>query len=223
MYADKSNGFSLLELMITLLIGLVFIMGLIKTTITCNDLFLYQQSIAQLQENARSALNLLSNEIRIAGLGTLDEGIKGYSSSTELDFAQRNLMRWRNKTDILVVKHLNPNKEVNTYVFYIGDTQRKDKSGKSLFALYRVNLQYPREPSEMVEGVDSMRLMYGLNSEEDPNGTSQKVFHYVNANSVKNWRKVKSVHAVLSLNSMGSNIHPEWGVVVALRELNHER
>ena len=61
------SGFSLIELMIAMLIGLVILNGVIQVVISSKRSYLDNQAISQIQENARFALDTLSREVRMAG------------------------------------------------------------------------------------------------------------------------------------------------------------
>ncbi|BCD99525.1 PilW family protein [Marinagarivorans cellulosilyticus] len=62
-----SSGFSLIELMIAMLIGLIILNGVIQVVISGKRTYLDNQAISQIQENARYAIETLSREIRVAG------------------------------------------------------------------------------------------------------------------------------------------------------------
>ena len=61
------SGFSLIELMIAMLIGLIILNGVIQVVIGGKRTYLDNQAISQIQENARYAIEALSREIRVAG------------------------------------------------------------------------------------------------------------------------------------------------------------
>lgn len=63
----KSRGFSLIELMISMLIGLIILNGVIQLAINSKRSYLDNQAISQIQENARFAVDILSRELRVAG------------------------------------------------------------------------------------------------------------------------------------------------------------
>lgn len=63
----RQQGFSLVELMTALLIGLLLMGGLSTMFVTTKRNYTAQDSMARLQENGRIALQILSREIRAAG------------------------------------------------------------------------------------------------------------------------------------------------------------
>lgn len=67
MRKKSTTGFSLIELMIAMLIGLIVLNGVIQVMLSSKRSYLDNQAVSQIQENARFALDALSREIRIAG------------------------------------------------------------------------------------------------------------------------------------------------------------
>ncbi len=67
-------GFSLIELMVALLLGLLLMSGIIAVYLESKRGFVQDEAIARVQENGRYALRLLSREIAMAGfLGGVTE------------------------------------------------------------------------------------------------------------------------------------------------------
>ena len=61
------RGFSLVEMMIAMVIGLILIAGVIQIFISSKQSYRVQDSMGRLQENARFAMDFLSREVRMAG------------------------------------------------------------------------------------------------------------------------------------------------------------
>lgn len=67
------RGFSLVELMIAMLLGLILIMGIMQIFIASKQTYGVQQSAATMQENARFVLSRISSELRQVGMfGCMD-------------------------------------------------------------------------------------------------------------------------------------------------------
>ena len=67
------RGFSLIELMIAMTLGLMLILGVTQVFLGSKRSFVMQQQVAALQENARFMLTRISRDVRQAGLfGCLD-------------------------------------------------------------------------------------------------------------------------------------------------------
>lgn len=72
----KANGFGLVELMISITLGLVLSTAVIQVFVASNSSSLVQQSLAQVQENARFAMRTISQEVRMSGyLGCTSIGV----------------------------------------------------------------------------------------------------------------------------------------------------
>lgn len=63
----KQKGLSLVELMISMALGLVLMTGVIQMFITSNTTFATHQAISRVQENGRFAMEFLARDIRMAG------------------------------------------------------------------------------------------------------------------------------------------------------------
>lgn len=62
-----SAGFSIVELMVAILIGLIILAGVIQVVVTSKTTFLGQEEMSFIQENARYAVDLVSKDIQSAG------------------------------------------------------------------------------------------------------------------------------------------------------------
>lgn len=65
--STKQHGFSLVELMIALVLGLILIGGVINIFVANRQAFRTSENLARVQENARTAFDLLSRDLREAG------------------------------------------------------------------------------------------------------------------------------------------------------------
>jgi len=69
----RSNGFSLVELMVAMTISMILMAGVVQIFSGSKASYITQEGTAELQENARFALNRISHDISAAGyLGCLD-------------------------------------------------------------------------------------------------------------------------------------------------------
>jgi len=79
-------GFSLVEVMISLALGLILIVSLIEIFLSSNQVYRVHQAQARLQENGRFALQYLSNKIRTVGYKSCATQHKSDSFSQIIDF-----------------------------------------------------------------------------------------------------------------------------------------
>ncbi|WP_187409364.1 PilW family protein [Saccharophagus sp. K07] len=63
----KDEGFSIVELMVAILIGLIILAGVIQVVVTSKTTFLGQEEMSFIQENARYAMDVLGKDIQGAG------------------------------------------------------------------------------------------------------------------------------------------------------------
>ncbi|MCR6650534.1 MAG: PilW family protein [Cellvibrionaceae bacterium] len=63
----STNGFSIVELMVAILIGLIILAGVIQVVITSKTTFLGQEEMSFIQENARYAMDVIGKDIQGAG------------------------------------------------------------------------------------------------------------------------------------------------------------
>ncbi len=79
--------------------------------------------------------------------------------------------------------------------YYIGDTGRTNIEGLPIIALYQQDSRGANE--ELVEGVEKLRIQYGVDTREDGNVDS-----VLPANEILVWSQVKSMEMALLLNSV---------------------
>lgn len=91
-YKNTRNGFSLVELLVAMTLGLVLLGGIYKVFISSTRTYQINQAVSRLQENGRFAISFLTPEIRQAGYsGCLQDATKFVNtlnnpSSYTLDF-----------------------------------------------------------------------------------------------------------------------------------------
>src|SRR3954468_2665925 len=66
-YKHKHAGFSLIELMISMLLGLILLAGVMQMFISSKNTYGTQQALSRVQETGRLALEFMSRDIRMAG------------------------------------------------------------------------------------------------------------------------------------------------------------
>ncbi len=65
--SDKQQGLTLVEIMISMLLGIMLIGGVGKIYINSQESFRLQEALSRIQENGRFAIDYLSKQIRMAG------------------------------------------------------------------------------------------------------------------------------------------------------------
>lgn len=129
----KQAGLSLIELMISITLGLVLMAGVVQMFISSKSVFTTQQSMSRIQETGRLAIEFLSRDIRMAGFygcfrpniadanrrlqndtlvinslyGNFGEAIRGYASRSNLTAVERGYLTGgaiQADTNVLVVR-----------------------------------------------------------------------------------------------------------------------
>lgn len=133
----KQVGLSLIELMISITLGLVLMAGVVQMFVSSKSVFTTQQSMSRIQETGRLAIEFLSRDIRMAGFygcfrpspteaarklqndtlvinslyGNFGEAIRGYASRSSLTAAQRAYLTGGTilaNTNVLVLRSASP-------------------------------------------------------------------------------------------------------------------
>jgi type IV pilus assembly protein PilW len=85
------HGFSLMELVFAIGIGMVIIGAIAGTFMTQTRFYNAQEQVNEMQQNARAAIDLISREIKMAGYKPTGDTITGVSySTTELRIRSNN-------------------------------------------------------------------------------------------------------------------------------------
>ncbi len=66
-FNTSQRGFTLIELMIAMLIGVFLMSGVIQIFLSAKQAYRLQENLSRLQENGRLAINLIAKDIRMAG------------------------------------------------------------------------------------------------------------------------------------------------------------
>jgi len=99
---QESNGFSLIEVMVALVLSLILLAGFVQVFLSQRQQYQVQSAMAAIQENGRAAITLLSNAIHEAGyLGCLS-----LSENTVIQSSEAIKKTLVNKQDALVVQHM---------------------------------------------------------------------------------------------------------------------
>lgn len=133
----KQAGLSLIELMISITLGLILMAGVVQMFVSSKSVFTTQQSMSRIQETGRLAIEFLSRDIRMAGFygcfrpnmadvnrrlqndalvidslyGNFGEAIRGYASKGDLSAVQRAYLTGADiqaDSNVLVVRFASP-------------------------------------------------------------------------------------------------------------------
>lgn len=186
----RQCGLTLIELMISVTIGLVFIFGAVTFLVSGHQSFRAQNSGSRIQENARFALDILKEHVRMAGYNDttsslLDlpaliyrgacDTINGQtanpcSDDTTTDQGDRLAMALRIPTGATGVAAQDcvgsPLTALNEHVVNVFWVEQDSSSGVS--SLYcrgynpDTNTWYGTAAQPLVDGIEQMQVQYGL-------------------------------------------------------------
>ncbi|MHB8828461.1 MAG: PilW family protein [Syntrophales bacterium] len=85
-FHDQRCGFTLIELMIAMAIGLLILSASYRVFETQNKILKNQEQIVEMQQNVRAAMDMLTREVRMAGYNPANAAFTGVAvSSSQLE------------------------------------------------------------------------------------------------------------------------------------------
>ncbi len=237
----KTNGFTLIELMIAMALGLVLIAGAIFILISTRQNSQMQQAVTLLQDNGRVATKIFARHIRMAGFcnEALElqipcseiftetnppvSGIEGGGINPDqltLRYASDGSMR-----DCLGNTIAKGGTSDNTFL-----VQTLDQNKKMTAYAIHPEFQYQlvcRDASggEMIlmDGVENMQVLYGIDTDAD-----QIANRYVTATTVQandNWNNVVAITLELMLRSQNNavELQAKTNRLLGVQWVSHDR
>ena len=80
---NKENGFTLVELLIAMTIGLIILAALSTTFLMQRKIYDIQEQVAEMVQTARAAMDMMSREIRMAGYNPTGTGGIGFVNNAD--------------------------------------------------------------------------------------------------------------------------------------------
>jgi type IV pilus assembly protein PilW len=212
-----SAGFTLMELMVSLTIGLVVVIGFTTTFLSMKTAFRTQDAMAQLQDNERLAMSILGASIQQAGyypdpFATGSAGIAATSDSTYGNMAQAQAMYGQdgsshaasmstayasNGASDGLLSCLGQSVGAGSVrnIFYV------QTSDNTLHCTVYLNGTFSSDAT-IVQGIASMDVLYGIL------GTGTDIVQYVSAANVPSgWASVRSVRLTLNFVDPSDSTH----------------
>ena len=217
-------GFSIVELMISLVLGLLLMTGVIQVFLSSRQTYATNEAMARQQENGRFALEFIARSARMAGY---TDAI--YPLDKELPIPI-NCLNWTNNKCKSVLAGGAPSSMLTTeaggnasdsigFVLQpqLIDGVRRDCTGRSVddtdlvinhfkvmgnslgCSSYKISGAAPKEKTftPLVEGIDSLQILYGEDFGNDESANS-----YVSADRVTDWNRVRSIRIAVLANSV---------------------
>ncbi|WP_411728114.1 PilW family protein [Methyloglobulus sp.] len=205
--AKSQQGFSLIEILIAMLIGLFLLGGLLQIFTGAKQSNRMQENLSRLQENGRFAMNFITRDIRLAGFwGCLNPSVPDVDIAGA-DNNAANGDNIDNGTDTLTLRGAfsqaleDPpgtpavcGTAVNTAAAYYADP--------SSTITYRINNGVlEKDAVALIEGIENMQVLYGEDTDNDATAN-----RYVPVNNVANRANVVSIRISLLVRSIDDNL-----------------
>ena len=215
---SQQRGLTLIELMVALIISLLILAGLFTVYQSNQRGNRLNDGLTRTQENGRFAIDFLTRDIRQAAFPANDTNVQMFLFQGSQDNVA--VANNPNPSDILTLRHGavglptadcsglmpgDPNYSADQNAVTLGqttlnqydirDTGRRNNRGNPIFALFC-------NGNELVEGIESMQVLYGIDTDVP----------FENRDSIANEYVISS--AVPDLDADGI---PDWSRVVSLR------
>lgn len=207
MTRHNQSGLTLVELMISIVIGALLVIGIIQILISVRQASNLQDGLGNLQENGRFALYFLEKDIRAAGFPREANIVPFLVAAGETsDNAGPN------NSDIITVQYQGAVDCLNQAVaggivnnrYYIATSDGEN----NLMCLGNGNVT----PQPLVQGIESLQALYGEDRDDD--GIADA---YVSAPNVTDWEAVVaariSVLATSSTNLLDEPISQSYAML----------
>lgn len=197
--SSEQSGFSLIELMIATVIGLLLTAAMLSAYVASARTYQLQEAMSEVQESGRFAIHALLKDLRQSGVGVSGSSIiEGISNTAvgvavfEADHSDLIISQKNVRSDIVYLPGLKADKtdvgDPDGVAFYIGST------GVGRIALYR-------NKDSLVEGVSALVMEYGIDSDADTLVDSYKKLADMNT---ADWGGVISARFYLLMSSSGT-------------------
>jgi len=190
----RQQGLSLIELMVALTIGLILMLGVGQIFLSNKASYNIQNGLGQLQENARFALNIMSQDIGMAGYDPVEDGttVDAFNAANTLENQSANAdlgftVAAGTASDTVEINYTsatdcngNASGGTATNRYYLNNTDLMCLGNGSATA------------EVIAEGIENMQILYG--EDTDNTGIAN---HYVSASNVTDWTTIKTVRIAL--------------------------
>ena len=196
----SQSGFTLVEVLVSLALGLFLIGGAIQLFVQSKQTYRLQDSLSRIQENGRLAMESMVTDIRMAGYVPPSAVLPGIAISGNGTSNQNNdvTVKWVDESG-----H-------QSRVYAVGTSTSTQECAKA-----RTSLRLNRNSGglqELVEGVEAIRILYGSCTAVDTNGdgVNDRMIvispFYQPATNITDWNSVCSVRVHLLMVSLADNV-----------------
>ncbi|NVK21453.1 MAG: PilW family protein [Kangiellaceae bacterium] len=199
---NKSQAFTLVELMVAMVIGLIIIAGIFMVFLSSKQTYRLTSSMTQVHDNGRFAMNYLVKDVQKAGW--VDNGIEtidGYSLAQPLVNLENNKsITGGQNSDVFTVR-------------YYGDTDCDGDAATAGIVQNTYQLVATGDLPELqcngvslIKNVESFQVRYGI--------LTAQGLEYVDANVISDITMVKTVQIGFTIASDESNVTSDKDISV---------
>lgn len=223
-------GLSLVELMVALVLGLVLMTGIIQVFLSSRQTYATNEAMARMQENGRFALEFISRSARLAGyvepiytdnkplpfVRPLCTGLPGTVPSTlcsvngagnasdNISFIMQPALVDGEKRDCLGNIVGDSDLIINNFSIIAANGNTPAALGCRAYNLTTASWTAGPDAQALVEGVDRLQVLYGINTGGDSRSANQYVSADRVGNNLSDWQKVRSVRISVLANSVAT-------------------
>lgn len=140
LFKNKERGFSLIELLIAMTLGLIVLGAISSVFLTQGQTYDAQEQITDMVQTARAAMDMISREIRMAGYDPANTGFNGIT----FDFSQLQIDADINGDGNII--NIDKSYDSNEHIVYKYDDQDseyqiKRKTGNGYFQPFAANIE----------------------------------------------------------------------------------
>lgn len=219
------RGFSLVELMISLVVGFIAMAVLLGIYLSNTSTARFHSAVLKVQENGRFAIDVIGRTARMAG----------YDDPMTTTEVPAPLIEGSNNAGGAQISQTGLKPDAHTLsIRYEGGIDIRDCQGQSVAAddwvtnMYAIstddnlvcatltnNSGLVSDAITLAEGVEDMRVIYGL----DIDATGD-INRYVRAQAVSDWSQVRSLRVALLVNSIDTVLLKDDDVCLGCRVFN---
>ena len=207
-YINRQNGMTIVEIMIALLLSMVLSAGVVQIYLSNKQTYYLQDEMSRLQENGRFAISVLQKSIRGAGIAggqVFDSANTADASTTPPAHSSGNSAIYNSPNDQIEVvrnawtdctgfqvsnpKNVPPDTPVQITEFFYIEQGVNGIRNLACFSGGRV--------AQLVENVETMEIVYGLDSDGDR--SADRYIGAAQVTALDAWSQVVSVRIAMLL------------------------
>ena len=196
----RQRGFTLVEMMVAIVIGLLLIAGTFTVFLSTKQGYRMASGLTLMQATGRATLDLLTRDIMMAGFPQ-SSGIETFV--TGAGFTQDGT---GNNSDMFTVRYQSTtdcqNSAGGTPTYADGQRYAKNRyfiqGGNLMCETLAEDNSVQNAAIIIVEGIENLQVLYGEDNNPDGDPTATR---YVTAGNVTNWNNVVSVKIGFLVNS----------------------